>query len=301
MIDFYVNTYEHECIWISYTYAWVCGHESVCHVSVCLLNCLWSDVSFSVSSETSSKCCWGNTGWVMAWVNINHQVNFTWMSLITQQCDTYSCPWLQIFHFRPNTSPTLLHQVMPTFITHQVMPLQFTCPYNFHFHHARVSNHGSFTSPTGSSSPFCTNSSYPTWIGSGSRNHMSSRWPQWLHGRQSSAGSLTAPCPSPTTPTCSHYPPEVEAYHPDDPTGAVFPQSLSPDQHYPDRQLRLPLSPEQIEVLVSLCLPKARARRNGDIDRAPQSRKGWVCCSGSFSAEAHGMTITWPQQVGIRT
>ena len=86
--------------------------------------------------------------------------------------------------------------------------------------------------------------------------------------------SLTAPCPSPTTPTCSHYTPEVEAYHPDDPTGAVFSRSLSPDQHHPDRQLRLSLSPEQIEVLVSLCLPKARARRNGDTDHAPQSRKG---------------------------
>ena len=55
---------------------------------------------------------------------------------------------------------------------------------------------------------------------------------------------------------------------------ARFFRTLSPDQHHPDRQLRLSLSPEQIEVLVSLCLPKARARRNGDTDHAPQSRKG---------------------------
>ena len=27
-----------ECIWNSYTYTWVCGHGSFCHVLVCLLN-----------------------------------------------------------------------------------------------------------------------------------------------------------------------------------------------------------------------------------------------------------------------
>ena len=38
-----------------------------------------------------------------------------------------------------------------------------------------------------------------TWIGTGSRNHMPSWWPEWLYRRQSSARSLTALSPSPTT------------------------------------------------------------------------------------------------------
>ena len=47
MIDFYVIYLRTTNVYgFQYTYTWVCGHESVCHVSVCLLNCLWSDVSF---------------------------------------------------------------------------------------------------------------------------------------------------------------------------------------------------------------------------------------------------------------
>ena len=182
-------------------------------------------------------------------------------------------------------------------ISHQVMPLIFLSI----FPSPQCLRHGSPSSPTRYSSPFWTNSSDSAWIGTGTRNHLPSRWPEWLHWRQSSNTSLTAPCPSPTTSPCSHYSSQVEAYNTDDPTGKVLSQPFSPDQQYPDRQLGLPISPTSIAFYRSAAYPRPERAAMAIPMLNPSWQKGWVRCFGSFNIDTHSMMITWLQQVGIRT
>ena len=101
MIDFYViylrpmsvyglHIHIHEFAGMSQFVMWLCA---------CWNNCD-PTCPFQSQVRQAASAAGGDTVQVMTWVNINHQVNFTWLSLITQQRDTYSCPWLQIFHFR---------------------------------------------------------------------------------------------------------------------------------------------------------------------------------------------------------
>ena len=154
-------------------------------------------------------------------------------------------------------------------ISHQVMLLLFLKP----FPSPQCIRHGSRSSSTRPSSPFWPNSSNSTWIGTGTKSHLPSRWPEWLPWWTSSSTSLTAHRPSPTTSPCSHHSSQVEAYDTDDTISKVLSQPFSTDQQYPDRQPGLQVDPTPIGFLALCCLPKARARRNGNTDAQPQLTK----------------------------
>ena len=182
-------------------------------------------------------------------------------------------------------------------ISHQVMLLLFLKP----FPSPQCIRHGSRSSSTRPSSPFWPNSSNSTWIGTGTKSHLPSRWPEWLPWRPSSTTSLTAHRPSPTTSPCSHHSSQVEAYDTDDTISKVLSQPFSTDQQYPDRQPGLQVDPTPIGFLALCCLPKARARRNGNTEAEPRSIKSWVRWFGSVNSGTHNMMNPLPQQVGIRT
>ena len=88
-----------------------CGHVSFDFVLCACWIVVIRRTLFSLKWD-SSKCCRGNMRHVMTWIKSwsNHLTNryhtsmwFTSMYMTSQ------------FYFRPNTSPTLVHQVMPHF------------------------------------------------------------------------------------------------------------------------------------------------------------------------------------------
>ena len=187
------------------------------------------------------------------------------------QCDTYSCSWLDIFIFIFVPIP------LPPFSIKWCWSCYLASSDALSFLNkvsvTLVHRHGSRSSSTRPSSPFWPNSSNSTWIGTGTKSHLPSRWPEWLPWRPSSTTSLTAHRPSPTTSPCSHHSSQVEAYDTDDTISKVLSQPFSTDQQHPDRQPGLPVAPTRS---VLCCLPKARARRKGNTEAEPQSNKKWV-------------------------
>ena len=183
-------------MWYTYDqriYIYVCIHTDIWVMRTWSRTVMFLDVlaefydpmnPFSVSSETSSKCCWGHVHrpWheSTSTIQVNHNLIFTSPYSNVIWFHVHDLSLFQVF--RPYTSPTLLHQVMPTFswrIKWCIIIFTNLVPSQFFFSNITPvsSNNGTTTSTTWSSSPFCSNSSYPTWIGPGSRNHMSSRWP----------------------------------------------------------------------------------------------------------------------------
>ena len=269
------------------------------HFVMCLCVCwtmLIRRILFSLKWD-SSKCCRENIRRVMTWVTssssqfylTNDYHTSMWYILMFMT-------WQFLF-----SSQYLSHPVASSdahmHISHQVMPLLFFPK----FPSPQCIRHGSPSSPTRPSSPFWTNSSDSTWIGTGTRNHLPNRWPEWLHWWQSSTTSLTAPRPSPTTSPCSHHSSQVEAHDTDDPISKVLSQPFSTDQQHPDRQLGLQISPTSIAFYRSVAYPRPERAAMAIPMLNPSWQKGWVRCFGSVNSDAHSMMIACPQQVGIRT